>query len=136
MKLRRALFAENGRNSLSKAADDVVLFAGDDLAALLGCLQDDLLVEGLDGADVDNAGMNALFREILRSRQSFRNHKARCDDGNIIAVRELLALTDLEGVALCVVEYRRCQTAQADIDRAFIGVGCLHGGSCLYIVAR
>ena len=34
------------------------------------------------------------------------------------------------------MEYRRCQTAEADINGAFICVGCLHGGSCLYIVAR
>ena len=113
-----------------------MLFAGDDLAALLGRLENNLLVEGLDGADVDNAGVDAFSSEVLRSCQGFGDHEARCDDGNIIAVRELLALSELESVVLRVVEYRRCQTAQADIDRAFIGVGCLHGGSCLYIVAR
>ena len=80
--------------------------------------------------------MDAFFGKVLRSCQGFGDHEARCDDGNIVAVRELLAFADLEGVALCVVEHRRCQTAQADIDRAFIGVGCLHGGSCLHIVAR
>lgn len=70
--LRRALFAEHSRDCLSKAADDVVLFAGDDLAALLGCLQDDLLVEGLNGADVDDAGVDAFFGEVLRQLSGLR----------------------------------------------------------------
>ena len=39
--LRQALFAEHSRDCLAEAADDVVLFAGDNLATLLGCLQDD-----------------------------------------------------------------------------------------------
>ena len=37
----------------AEAANDVVLLGGDDGAGFLGCLDDDLLIDGLDGMNVD-----------------------------------------------------------------------------------
>ena len=45
----RQLLAQDGADSLAQAADDAVLLGGDDLAALLGGLEDDFLVQRLDG---------------------------------------------------------------------------------------
>ena len=47
------LLRENCAHSFAQTADDVVLLGSDDLAAVLGSLEDDLLVQGLDGVDVD-----------------------------------------------------------------------------------
>ena len=53
------LFAQHGADGLAQTADDIVLLGGDDLAALLCSLEDDLLVQRLDGVDVDDPGMDA-----------------------------------------------------------------------------
>ena len=41
------LFAQHGADGLAQTADDIVLLGGDDLAALLCSLEDDLLVQRL-----------------------------------------------------------------------------------------
>ncbi len=51
---------EHLTNSVSQAADNIVLFNGDDPAGLLGSLCDDLAVDGLDRVDVDKAGVDSL----------------------------------------------------------------------------
>ena len=43
------LLDQQGAHRLAQAADDAVLLGGDDLAALLGGLEDDLLVQRPDG---------------------------------------------------------------------------------------
>ncbi len=52
----RQLLAQDGADGLAQAADDAVLLGSDDLAALPGGLEDDVLVQRLDGVDVDDAG--------------------------------------------------------------------------------
>ena len=61
------LLAQNGADGLAQTADDVVLLGGDDLAALLSSLEDDLFVQGLDGVDVDDPGVDALGSQLLGS---------------------------------------------------------------------
>ena len=63
-----ALFAQQRSHSLAQAADDAVLLTGDDLAALAGSLQDDFLIQGLNGADVDDPGMDSLGLQGLEPR--------------------------------------------------------------------
>ena len=41
-----ALLAQDGTDSLAQTADDIVLLGSDDLAALLGRLEDDVLIQG------------------------------------------------------------------------------------------
>ena len=61
------LLGQDGAHGFAQTADDVVLLGGDHLAALFGRLQDDLLVQRLDGVDVDDAGMDALGGQLLGS---------------------------------------------------------------------
>ena len=63
------LLAQNGADGFAQTADDVVLLGGDDLAALLCRLEDDLLVQGLNGV-VNEARMAAeqLAAEGIHAR--------------------------------------------------------------------
>jgi hypothetical protein len=74
------------------------------LAALLCSLEDDLLVQRLDGVDVDDPGVDALSGQLLRSHAGFVDHQAGGDDGNVAALSDLLTLADLEVIVLGIVE--------------------------------
>ena len=113
-----------------------MLLGGDDLAALLCSLEDDLLVQRLDGVDVDDAGMDALGGQLLGSDAGLVDHQAGGDDGNVAALGDLLALADLKVIVLGIVEHRNGQTAKAQIDGAFHFVGGTHSGAGLHIVCR
>ncbi len=67
-----AAFAQHGTDSLAQTADDAVLLGGDDLAALLCSLEDDLLVQRLDGVDVDDPGVDALSGQLLQQPYGLR----------------------------------------------------------------
>ena len=84
------LLAEQGADGLAQTADDAVLLGGDDLAAFLGSLEDDLLIQGLDGVDVDDAGVDALGGQLFGGQTGFVDHQAGGDDGDIVALGELL----------------------------------------------
>ena len=62
------LLAQKRADGLAQTADDVVLLGGDDLAALLGGLEDDLLIQRLDGVDFDDPGVDALGSQLLGSQ--------------------------------------------------------------------
>ena len=64
------LLAQNGADSLAQTADDAVLLGGDDLAALLGGLEDDLLIQRLDGVDVDDPGVDASAASCSAARRA------------------------------------------------------------------
>ena len=64
----RQLLAQDGADGLAQTADDAVLLGGDDLAALLGGLEDDFLIQRLDGVDVDDPGVDALGSQLLGSQ--------------------------------------------------------------------
>ena len=128
------LLGQDGAHGFAQTADDVVLLGGDHLAALFGRLQDDLLVQRLDGVDVDDAGMDALGGQLLGSDAGLVDHQAGGDDGNVIALGDLLALADLKVVVVGIVEHRHRQTAEAQVDRAFHGVGGTHSGAGLHVI--
>ena len=111
-----------------------MLLGSDDLAALLSSLEDDLLVQGLDGVDVDDPGVDTLGSQLLGGHACLVDHQAGGDDGNIVALGQLLALAQLKVVVGLIVEHRHSQTAEAQIDGAFHGVGGAHSGACLDIV--
>ena len=58
------------RRRFAQTADNVVLLGSDDLAALLSSLDDDLLVQGLDGVDVDDPGVDTLGSQLLGSMRA------------------------------------------------------------------
>ena len=66
-----ALLAQDSADGLAQTADDAVLLGGDDLAALLGRLEDDVLIQGLDGVDVDDPGVDALSGQLLCCQAGF-----------------------------------------------------------------
>ena len=94
----RQLLAQDGADGLAQTADDAVLLGGDDLAALLGGLEDDLLIQRLDGVDVDDPGVDALGGQLLGSQAGLVDHQAGSDDGNVAALGDLLALAQLKVV--------------------------------------
>ena len=61
------LLAQDSADGFAQTADNVVLLGSDDLAALLSSLDDDLLVQGLDGVDVDDPGVDTLGSQLLGS---------------------------------------------------------------------
>ncbi len=88
-----------------------------------GRLEDDLLVQRLDGVDVDDAGVDALGGQLLGSHAGLVDHQAGGDDGNVVALGELLALADLEVIVGLIVEHGHGQTAEAQVDGALHRVG-------------
>ena len=130
------LLADDGADGLAQAADDAVLLDRDDAAALAGGGQDDLLVNGLDGRHVDDADIQTLTLGQHGGAQRLVGHQAGGDDGNVIAVGQLLALADLELIGLGIVENGRGQTGEAQVDGTLIVVGGDDGGAGLHIVSR
>ena len=66
----RKLLTKYIANCAAKAADDRMLFCSYYLASLLCGLQDDLLVQRLDGVDIDYLCGNTLCRQLLSRFQS------------------------------------------------------------------
>ena len=94
-----ALLGQNTAHGLAQAAQDVVLLAGDDLAALAGAFSTSSSSRGLMVAMlIIRAEMPASAR-ILPASMASGDHQAVGDDGHIGAVLEHLALADLKGVA-------------------------------------
>ena len=128
------LLTEQGGDRLPQAADDRVLLAGDDLSALLRSLQDQLLVQGLDGAQVDDSGGDAGLGQRLARLDGLVDQQAVGDDGHVAAIPEDLAPADLEPEAGLVVEHGDGQPAEAQVDRALVLIGGFHCGPGLHIV--
>ena len=84
----RAFLADHSADSLAQAADDVVLFHGDNAAGFLGSLDDDLPVNGLDGMDVDDPGVDAGGFQCLGGLDGLAHHEARGHNGDVLAVPE------------------------------------------------
>ena len=118
---------QEAANSLTQATDHAMLLAGDDLAALLGGLQHQLLIQRLDGGHIDDPGVDALSCQRLTGLDRLIDHQAVGDDGDIVAVTHHFALTDLELEAL-LMEHRHSQTTHPQIHRALILVS-RDGGS-------
>ena len=127
------LLAEQAADRLAQTADDGVLLAGDDLAALFGGREHQLLIQGFDGSHVDDHGVNALSRQRLGGHDGFIDHQAVGDDGNVGAVAHNLALANFKLVAFLMEDGHR-RPAEAHIHRAHIFVGGLHHGLGLHIV--
>ena len=128
------LLAQNAAHGLAQAAQDVVLLAGDDLAALLGRLQHQLLVQGLDGGHVDDPGGDALLLQGLGGLQGLGHQQAVGDDGHVSSLGEHLALADLELEVLPVVEHGHAGPAEAHVHGAHMLIGGLHHGLGLHVV--
>ena len=107
-----------------------MLLSGDDGAGLGGSLENDVLVNGLDGGHIDHPHGDTLRLEGLGGDDRLVDQQAGGDDRHVGAGHHLLALADGELHAL-LVEYRHRQAAQAQIHRALILGGGPHRGGGL-----
>ena len=73
--------------------------------------------------DVDDPGVDALGSQLLGGNAGLVDHQAGSHDGDVIALGDLLALAQLKVVGSLIVEHRHSQTAEAQVDGAFHGVG-------------
>ena len=128
-----ALLCQAGADRLAQTADDGVLLHGDDLAAVLGGGEHQLLVQRLDGAHIDDPGMDALGLQRFACLNGLVDHQAGGDDGHIGAVLQHLALADLELVVLAV-EHGAGEAGEAHIDRADILGGGADSGLGLDVI--
>ena len=110
-----------GRHCRAKTIVDVVLLGGDDAAGLHGSLEDQRLVQRLDGVDVQHAGADTLAGQLLGRSQRHLHRQARGGNGHIAAVAQGHALAQFKGIAGDGVGHRfDCQAAQAHIRRPVI----------------
>lgn len=66
---------------------------------------------------------DALALGPARRRAVLGDHQAGGDDRDIVAVGELFALADLELIGRRIVENRRGQAAEAQVDGAVVIIG-------------
>ena len=128
------LLTEEGTDRLSQAADDTVLFAGNDPAAGLGAVQHQFLVQRLHGSQVDHPDGDALGGQQLGGVQGLGHHEAVCQDGGIGALPKDLALADLEFKCGLVVDNGHGGPAEAHIDGALVLISGLDHGPGLHVV--
>src|SRR5699024_5207199 len=95
-------FPTRRSSDLAQAADDAVLLAGDDLPAVPGGVQDQLLVQGLDGVDDDDPGADALGGQVPGGDAGLVHLQAGGDDGDVLALGDRFALADLKVVVVGV----------------------------------
>lgn len=69
--------ADCAADRVAQTADDRVLLNGDNLAGLLCCLADQLLIQRLDGVDIDDPRIDALFFQQLAGLRSPRPPSGR-----------------------------------------------------------
>ena len=113
-----------------------MLLNGDNLAGLLCCLADQLLIQRLDGVDVDDPCINAPFFQQLAGLDRLGHHQAGGHNGDVLAVAQDNALAQLEVVGLGIVKDRNRHSAKAQIDRANIGRRRADRRSGLDVVGR
>ena len=97
-------------------------------------VQDQLLVQGLDGVDVDDPGADALGGQVLGGDAGLVHLQAGGDDGDVLALGDRFALADLKVVVVGVVENGHGQPAQPQVDRAVHLEGGADGRPCLDVV--
>ena len=78
--------------------------------------------------------MDALGSQLLGSQAGLVDHQTGGDDGNVVALGDLLALAQLKVIGSLIVEHRHSQTAEAQVNRALHGVSGTHSGTGLHIV--
>ena len=112
-----------------------MVFDGNDFADLLNAGVDAADVQGLNGVHVDHARLNALGCELFRCLDGQANGVAVGNDGNILAVTELFAFSDLEGRVL-IVDHGDRVAGKAQVHRAFIFCRRFDQRLCRIVVSR
>ena len=93
-----------------------MLFHRDDLAGLHSCLHDELLVERLDRADVDDFRVDPVLRQHLRCLERGSDAQSVGQDADVLTFAKDIALSDFELVVFGEDDRNR-RTAETDIDK-------------------
>ena len=110
-----------------------MLLTGNDGTGLLCFRNDEILIQRLDGVDVDNGCGDALSCQQLACCQSLLYLDTRCDQGYVRAIRQLHAAADLEFVVL-IEDYRNSHTAETEIAGTLHLDSGLHSQTCFHSV--
>ena len=103
-------------NCTAETADHGSFLHGDDLSCLRSAAEDQLLIERLDGMDVDDFRADALFRKLL-SRDKGRIHAEACGyDRYVRSFSQKNAFSDLELIVRSVIDYRNRIAAESEIS--------------------
>src|SRR5450759_573339 len=103
----------------SETADDIVLLHGDYLAGLIGCLDDGLGVERLDGVHVDDPRTDALLLELARGFDGGHHAYTAGNNGDVTTLAHGVGLADLE-VELALVDDRLGPAPQPHVYGALV----------------
>ena len=95
----RAALGQQGTDRLPQPADDAVLLAGDDTACLPGGGDQQLLVQRLDGVDIDDPGVDTLLGQDLGRVPGHAHHHAGGYDGHVLARAQEGALAQFKLIA-------------------------------------
>ena len=110
-----------------------MFLTGNDGTGLLCLGNNQILVQGLDGVNVDNGCGNALGCQQLASGQSLLYLDTRRDQGYVGTVCQLHAAADLELVIL-IEDYRNSHTAETEIAGTLHLDSGLHSQTCFHSV--
>ena len=113
-----------------------MLFHGHYLAGLLGAVNDDLLVQRLDGTDIYNLCTDAFLFQHLCCTQSGIYADTSGYDGYILTFTDYGSLTDLEMITRMIIDHGYCSTSETNIYRSFIFQSGTNSGSCFHIIGR
>ena len=127
MELAVDLTHQDVGHGVAQTADDAVLLDGDDLAALFSPFGDARSVDGLDGVDVDDGGVDAIACERFRSHQGFIDHQTRCEDRDVLALAKNVCFANLKRFDHVALENGGGEAREAHVDGAF-KIGDRHGG--------
>jgi len=92
-------------------------------------------VDGLDGVDVDDLGVDALRGELLRGLQRVGDHDAGGENGHIPALTQRARLEEVELIAV-VIDLGQLLAEQTQIDAALVVVDDRQRLGELHLVRR
>ena len=98
----RAFLCQCVADCASKSSDDGVLFYGYDFTGLFCCCYDQLLIQRFDGVDVDDFCIDAVSGKFFCCFQSGAYAKSGCNDGQVLALTENNAFSELKFVVRSV----------------------------------
>ena len=97
----------------------IMLFGGNDGPCLCGRLDDDVMVDGLYGMDIDYAGADALDLKDLGSLKGMVNHVSGGDDAEVFPFSQDDAFPELP-VVIISIDNGGIEAPHPDIDRPLV----------------
>ena len=111
-----------------------MLFYGYDFTGLFCCCYDQLLIQRFDGVDVDDFCIDAVSGKFFCCFQSGAYAKSGCNDGQVLALTENNAFSELKFVVRSVVDDWCCQTSETKVNRSVVFISCFDACFCFDII--